>query len=73
VFHPAVRERLDEADDLVLEALEEHHVVKVTLAKLNKMSPGDERYGAKMTVLMRMVRHHVMEKSATCSLRCARP
>lgn len=62
VFYPAVREALAKADDLVLEALEEHHVVKVSLAELHNMPPDHERYAAKVTVLMEMVRHHVKEE-----------
>ena len=38
VFYPAVRSALDE-NDLVLEALEEHHLVKVTLMELDGMPP----------------------------------
>ena len=62
VFYPAVRERLAMSDDMVLEALEEHHVVKILLAELDGMSAGDERYSAKMTVLIEIVRHHVAEE-----------
>ncbi|MEQ1698494.1 MAG: hemerythrin domain-containing protein [Ilumatobacteraceae bacterium] len=61
VFYPGIRTALAK-DDLVLEALEEHHLVKLTLAELDGMSPTAERYVAKMTVLMEMVRHHVEEE-----------
>jgi len=62
VFYPAVRDRVPKADDTVLEALEEHHIVKWTLSELDDMKPGDERFKAKMTVLMENVRHHVKEE-----------
>jgi hemerythrin superfamily protein len=62
VFYPAVRERLAEQESTVLEALEEHHVVKLTLSELDAMSADDERFEAKVTVLMEMVRHHVREE-----------
>src|SRR3954463_12378392 len=70
LFYPAVRtaalkakvRTLKEAEDTVLESLEEHHVVKWTLSELEKMSPEDERYDAKMKVLMESVRHHVEEE-----------
>jgi hemerythrin superfamily protein len=70
LFYPAVRtaalkatpRTLKEAADTVLESLEEHHVVKWTLSELEKMSPEDERYEAKFTVLMESVRHHVEEE-----------
>jgi hemerythrin superfamily protein len=62
IFYPDVRSEDDEEEDDVLEALEEHHIVKWTCDELSKMSPSDERYDAKMTVLIEMVRHHVKEE-----------
>jgi len=62
VFYPAVREEVKDIEDNVLEALEEHHVVKWTLSELEGMSPEHERFTAKMTVLMESVRHHVEEE-----------
>jgi hemerythrin superfamily protein len=69
-FYPAVRmaalkaetRAAKKAAETVLESLEEHHIVKWTLSELEKMKPEDERYDAKMTVLMEMVRHHVEEE-----------
>jgi hemerythrin superfamily protein len=61
-LYPTARELSEKLDDQVLEALEEHHVAKATLAELDKMSPGDERFDAKMTVLMENIRHHVEEE-----------
>ena len=48
----------------MLEALEEHHLVKLTLAELETMDPSHERYGAKVTVLIENVRHHVKEEES---------
>lgn len=65
IFYPAAREALRETregDDMVLEALEEHHVVKWTLDELMSMPPDAERFDAKVTVLMESVRHHVKEE-----------
>ena len=70
LFYPAVRMAGMKADsragekaaDTVLESLEEHHIVKWTLAELQKMKPDDERFDAKVTVLMESVRHHVEEE-----------
>ena len=62
VFYPAVRAELPDETDLVLEALEEHHVVKWTLSELDGMDPSHERFKAKVTVLMESVRHHVEEE-----------
>jgi hemerythrin superfamily protein len=60
IFYPAARRSV--ADDDVLEALEEHHLVKLTLAELEAMDPSHERYGAKVAVLIENVRHHVEEE-----------
>jgi hemerythrin superfamily protein len=65
VFYPAIREAVeqqDDVDDMVLESLEEHHIVKWTLSELDGMSAEHERYDAKVTVLMESVRHHVKEE-----------
>lgn len=64
VLYPAVRERLSDEEGQVLEALEEHHIVKWTLSELDGMSPEHERFDAKFTVLMEMVRHHVKEEES---------
>jgi hemerythrin superfamily protein len=67
LFYPAVRraaeqEELEEADEQVLEALEEHHVAKWLLAEIDKMDEDDERFEAKCTVLFESVRHHIKEE-----------
>jgi len=64
IFYPAARRAVPDAGHDVLEALEEHHLVKMTLAELEIMDPSDERYGAKVTVLIENVRHHVEEEEA---------
>jgi hemerythrin superfamily protein len=63
-FYPAIREAAEggDAGDMVLESLEEHHIVKWVLSELDGMSPEHERYDAKVTVLMENVRHHVEEE-----------
>jgi hemerythrin superfamily protein len=63
IFYPAVRE-VDsrKAEEMVLEAYEEHHVVKLLLAELPRVNPEDERFEAKMTVLSELVEHHVEEE-----------
>ena len=62
VFYPAVRHTLNQTEDDVLEALEEHHIVKWTLSELEKMDPKDERFDAKVTVLIESVEHHIGEE-----------
>jgi hemerythrin-like domain-containing protein len=62
VFYPAVREQMPKSEPDVLEALEEHHVVKVVLRELESLDPAAERFDAKVTVMMEAVRHHVKEE-----------
>jgi hemerythrin superfamily protein len=62
LVYPALRMQDERLTDNVLEALEEHHVAKATLAELDKMKVDDERYAAKMTVLRESVEHHIEEE-----------
>jgi hemerythrin superfamily protein len=62
VFYPVVREAVPETEDITLESLEEHHIVKWLLSELVVMDPKHERFEAKVTVLMENVRHHVEEE-----------
>lgn len=62
VFYPAVRAEVDGTKDDVLESIEEHHIVKWVLQEIKDLDPRDERYDAKMTVLIENVRHHVKEE-----------
>ncbi|MEW6473284.1 MAG: hemerythrin domain-containing protein [Actinomycetota bacterium] len=63
-FYPAVRDAAEQAEtsDMVLESLEEHHIVKWVLSELEKMPADHERFDAKVTVLIENVRHHVKEE-----------
>jgi hemerythrin superfamily protein len=62
VFYPVVRATAPETEDVTLESLEEHHVVKWLLSELEGMDPEHERFDAKVTVLIENVRHHVEEE-----------
>jgi hemerythrin-like domain-containing protein len=62
VFYPAVRAEVKGSDSDILEALEEHHVVKLLLRELESLDPTAERFDAKVTVLIENVRHHVKEE-----------
>jgi hemerythrin-like domain-containing protein len=64
LIYPWAREYIEQEDDQVLEALEEHHVVKWLLWELEDLDPGDERFDAKVTVMMESVRHHVKEEES---------
>ena len=63
IFYPAVRGlETQKAEEMVLEAYEEHHVVKLVLVELPRVNPEDERFEAKMTVLSELIEHHVEEE-----------
>jgi hemerythrin superfamily protein len=62
-YYPAVEAKAKkDGKELIAEAVEEHHVVKVLLGELSSMSSEDEAFDAKVTVLMENVRHHVEEE-----------
>ncbi|MER6317026.1 hemerythrin domain-containing protein [Streptomyces sp. NPDC001581] len=62
IFYPAAREAAPDTKDHVLESVEEHHVVLWMLSELKGLDAADERFDAKMSVLMENVRHHVEEE-----------
>jgi iron-sulfur cluster repair protein YtfE (RIC family) len=63
IFYPAVKKvRSKEVKDEIREADEEHHVAKVLIAELSKMTPRDEQFDAKVTVLKENIEHHVKEE-----------
>ena len=65
IFYPAIRAaEIPEAQDMVLESLEEHGVAKWLLHELDGMDPEAERFDAKVTVMMEMIRHHVEEEES---------
>jgi len=65
IFYPAIRQEMPDSAEDILEAYEEHHVVKWLLSELDGMAPDHERFRPKMTVLMESVRHHVEEEEQT--------
>ena len=58
VLYPLARSVL-RAPERILEAFEEHHLVKRTLAELQALAPDDEHLAPKLWVLRENVRHHV--------------
>lgn len=62
LFYPAARKAAPDTAGHVLESIEEHHVVVWMLSELAGMDPADERFTAKVTVLIENVRHHVKEE-----------
>ena len=61
IFYPAVRKAIDDSA-LMDEALVEHAGAKELIAQLEDMSPDDELYDAKVTVLGEQIQHHVKEE-----------
>lgn len=63
IFYPAVNNSQDEeAEGMVLEAHEEHKIVKTLLEELSDMEPEDPDFCAKMKVLKESVLHHAGEE-----------
>lgn len=63
VFYPAVRDAGGgELDELTDESNEEHHVVDLLIEEVKSLSPSDDRFKAKMTVMMENVEHHASEE-----------
>lgn len=63
-MYPEVRKLLPDLEDDVLESFEEHHVADVLCTELATMSPEDERFDAKTTVLIENVTHHMEEEES---------
>lgn len=61
IFYPAVRDQIED-EDLMDEALVEHAGAKDLIAQLEEMTPDDDLYDAKVTVLGEQIDHHVKEE-----------
>lgn len=61
-MYPMTRTLCPDLNSEVLESYQEHHVADVLAAELAELSPEDERYDAKMTVLMESILHHLQEE-----------
>ena len=65
IFYPAVRElETKKTEEMIPEAYEEHHVVKLVLAEFPDLDPENEQFEAKMTVLDELIQHHVEEEES---------
>jgi hemerythrin superfamily protein len=62
VMYPEVRKLMPDLEDDILESYEEHHVADVLTAELMMLSPDNERFDAKTTVLIESVTHHIEEE-----------
>jgi hemerythrin superfamily protein len=61
-MYPEVRAALPDLEDDILESYEEHHVADVLILELASLTPDDERFEAKTTVLIESVTHHIEEE-----------
>ena len=61
-MYPQTRQLMPDLEDDILESYEEHHVADVLCMELATMSAKDERFTAKMTVLIENVEHHMGEE-----------
>jgi hypothetical protein len=61
IFYPELREAID-ADDLLDEAEVEHATAKDLITQISDMSPDDDLYDARVTVLGEYIDHHVKEE-----------
>lgn len=65
IFYPAVRNMNgEEAEEMVEEAEEEHHVADVLLAELKSQRLSDKDFDAKATVLKENIEHHIDEEES---------
>jgi hemerythrin superfamily protein len=62
LFYPAVRQHIEDDEGIMDEADEEHHVAKVLIAELEKMTGDEGHWEAKFKVLAESVRHHIKEE-----------
>jgi hemerythrin-like domain-containing protein len=61
ILYPTFKEQA-KLKDIVLEGYQEHHVVDLVMAELVGVSPEDEQWGAKLSVMKENVEHHIEEE-----------
>ena len=61
IFYPELKAH-PKAQDIVLEAYEEHHVVDLLMGELEALDVSDETWGAKATVMKENIEHHIEEE-----------
>jgi len=61
IFYPALKEH-PKTKELALEAYEEHHVVDQVMSELDALSPDDETWEAKFSVMEENLKHHINEE-----------
>jgi hemerythrin-like domain-containing protein len=61
ILYPALKEH-PKTKELALEAYEEHHVVDQVISELDALSPDDETWDAKFSVMEENLKHHINEE-----------
>ena len=61
IFYPTLKQH-PRAKEIVLEGYEEHDVVDTLMGELSAMSVEDETWGAKASVMIENIRHHIEEE-----------
>jgi hemerythrin-like domain-containing protein len=61
IFYPTLKQH-PKAKDIVLEGYEEHHVVDTLMGELEALPVDDETWGAKATVMIENIEHHIEEE-----------
>jgi hemerythrin-like domain-containing protein len=60
LIYPAIREHLD--DEVINEAVAEHHLVHILIKELKALNPKDEAFQAIFKVLGKVVQRHIEEE-----------
>ncbi len=61
IFYPTI-EKFQETKSTTMESYEEHMLVKQLLEEIKNVTPQDDVWQAKLTVLKELVEHHVREE-----------
>jgi hemerythrin-like domain-containing protein len=61
IFYPALKEH-PKTKEIALEAYEEHEVVDHVMGQLEELSPDDETWDAKFSVMEENLKHHINEE-----------
>ena len=61
IFYPTLKQH-PKAKEIVLEGYEEHNVVDTLMGELEGMSVEDETWGAKASVMIENIEHHIEEE-----------
>jgi hemerythrin-like domain-containing protein len=61
IFYPTLKQH-PKAKEIVLEGYEEHNVVDTLMSELEALPVDDETWGAKATVMIENIEHHIEEE-----------